>query len=293
VSGALRESEAMLVDHARKLHWAGFARATAYWRQLAEPDRVEAEVVDVDAQRRLHLSPGLDGVGVLDGQLSPLGYATVLGALDGVEAELFAADWADARARLGDAATLDDLARTPAQRRHDALVEMAERAVAAPPDALRPRPVITVLVGYETFAGRVCELAGGTVVTPGTVTRLLDRAVIERVVFDGPDRVMAVGQPRLFTGALRRAIEVRDRHCTHPGCTVPADRCEVDHVVPYANGGATTQENGTLLCPAHHRWRHRPGTGPPPDRSDAAPAAPPATTPSGGPTAHRAVTAAA
>ena len=114
-----------------------------------------------------------------------------------------------------------------------------------------------MLVGLETFTGRVCELADGTVIAPGTVAGLLDKAAIERVVFDGPDRVMAVGTTRLFTGALRRAIEVRDRHCTHPGCAVPAARCDIDHVVPYNDGGPTTQDNGVLRCPAHHRWRHQ------------------------------------
>ena len=251
------DGEALLVDHARTLGWAGFARAASYWRQLAEPDRVEADAADNDADRRLHLSPGLDGTGLLDGQLTPLGHATVRGALDRIEAELFHADWADARGRRGDAATVDDLARTPAQRRHDALVEMAERAMAAPADGLRPRPLVTVLVGLETFTGRVCELADGTVVAPGVVAGLLDRAAVERVVFDGPNRVIAVGQARLFTGALRRAIEVRDRRCTHPGCTVPAEHCDVDHVTPFAQAGATTQANGVLRCPAHHRWRHQ------------------------------------
>ncbi len=257
VAEAFADGEAVLVDHARTLHWAGFARATSYWRQLAEPDRVEAEAADHDGHRRVHLSPGLEGTGLLDGQLTPLGHATVRGALDRIEAELFQADWADARGRCGDAATLDDLARTPAQRRHDALVDMAERAMASPADGLRPRPLVTVLVGLETFTGRVCELADGTVVAPGLVAGLLDRATVERVVFDGPDRVIAVGQARLFTGALRRAIEVHDRRCTHPGCTVPAERCEVDHVVPFAEAGPTSQANGVLRCPAHHRWRHQ------------------------------------
>jgi Rieske Fe-S protein len=129
--------------------------------------------------------------------------------------------------------------------------------MATPADGLRPRPLVTVLVGLETFTGRVCELADGTVIAPGLLAGLLHRAAIERVVFDGPDRVIAVGQARLFTGALRRAIEVRDRHCTHPGCTVPAERCEVDHVVLFVHAGPTTQANGVLRCPAHHRWRHQ------------------------------------
>jgi hypothetical protein len=257
VADAFADSEPMLVGQARNLTWAHFTRTTNYWLQLAQPDQAEDDASAQEAARRVHMSPGMDGTGLLDGLLTPLGYATVRGALDRIENELFHADWAEARARLGDRACLDDLARTPAQRRHDALVEMAERAIAAPADSLRPRPLVTVLVGLETFTGRICELADGTVISPGTIAGLLDRATIERVVFDSPDRVMAVGTTRLFTGALRRAIEVRDRHCTHPGCTVPAARCDVDHVIPYNDGGPTNQANGVLRCPAHHRWRHQ------------------------------------
>jgi hypothetical protein len=57
-----------------------------------------------------------------------------------------------------------------------------------------------------------------------------------------------------------RAVElkgVRDRYCTDPGCHVPADDCDVDHVIPYADGGPTTQENGRLRCPQRHRGRRR------------------------------------
>jgi hypothetical protein len=47
------------------------------------------------------------------------------------------------------------------------------------------------------------------------------------------------------TPGLRRAIEVRDRHCQHPsGCDVPAEECDIDHKVPYSEGGLTTQGNG-------------------------------------------------
>ena len=50
----------------------------------------------------------------------------------------------------------------------------------------RPRPLYTVLVGYETFAGRLCELDDGTVIAPGLLLGDLSKADIERVVFDAP-----------------------------------------------------------------------------------------------------------
>ena len=256
-AAAFAESESQLVDHARTLDWVDFSRACAYWRQLADPDGAESDAARDESLRRLHLSPGMNGTGILDAVLTPLGHATVAEALRRIERELFDADWAEARARLGDAATPADLGRTPAQRRADALVEMAKRAMTAPKDGKRPRPLVSIYCGYETFAGRICEMADGTVVAPGNVAGLLDEALIERIVFDGPSRVIDVGEARLFTGALRRAIEVRDRHCTAPGCHVPANRCDVDHVVPHARGGRTDQGNGRLACDPDHRRRHR------------------------------------
>jgi Domain of unknown function (DUF222) len=247
--------EALLVDHARTLAWADFVRACDYWRQHADPDGIERDAAHDQALRRVHLSPGMRGTGILDGMLTPLGYATVDAALRRVEQELFDADWAAARAQHGDAATAGHLTRTPAQRRHDALVELATRAVTAPAGGKRPRPLISVFVGYETFKGRICQLAGGTVVTPGTAATLLDQALIERVVFDGPSRVIDLGRARRFTGAVRRALEVRDQHCTHAGCDQPPERCQGDHIHAWTTGGTTRVDNGQLRCGYHNRWR--------------------------------------
>jgi hypothetical protein len=69
--------EALLVDHARTLAWADFIRAIEYWRQHADPDGIERDAAHDQALRRVHLSPGLRGTGILDGMLTPLGYATV------------------------------------------------------------------------------------------------------------------------------------------------------------------------------------------------------------------------
>jgi Domain of unknown function (DUF222)/HNH endonuclease len=247
--------EAELVDDARCLPWPDFCRAVEYWRQCADADGTERDAAHDEALRRVYLSPGLRGTGHLDGLLTSLGRATVASALSRIEQELFDADWAAARAEHGDAATACHLTRTPAQRRHDALVEMARRAVTAPAEGKRPPPLVSVLVGYETFRGRVCELADRTVITPGTVAALLDEALIERVVFDGPSRVIDLGRARRFTGAVRRALDVLDRGCTHKGCDMPAERCQGDHIQPWSRGGDTKPENGQLRCAYHNRWR--------------------------------------
>jgi hypothetical protein len=62
----------------------------------------------------------------------------------------------------------------------------------------------------------VLETLNRTVIAPADLARVLDRADIERVVFDGPSRVIDVGVTRrFFTGATRRAVEV-PRPGVHP-----------------------------------------------------------------------------
>jgi len=94
-------------------------------------------------------------------------------------------------------------------------------------------------------------------VAPGALVPWLDAAYLERVVFAPERRVEVSATARLFTGATRRAVELRDRECVHPYCDVTSSRCQVDHRVPHRVGGPTTQENGQLLCGHHNRQREK------------------------------------
>ncbi|MDQ3978624.1 MAG: 13E12 repeat family protein, partial [Actinomycetota bacterium] len=186
--------ETVLVGYAKDLSYGKFRRALAYWSQAVDPDGAEERAAEQREDRRVHLSQSFEGVWFLDGLLDPIGDEVVAEALRRIEDELFSADWAEAKQRQGERARPCDLARTPAQRRADALVEMARRAGAVEAGARMGEPLLTVLVGYETFAGRVCELASGTVLTPGSLLPWLNEAWVERVVFEGPDRIKNVGQ---------------------------------------------------------------------------------------------------
>ena len=133
---------------------------------------------------------------------------------------------------------------------------MARRSTAKPADAVEPRPLLVVHLGDQTL-NRMCELASGTVITPGQLVPLLDRADIQRIVYAGRSRrITDLGQrTRFFTGPLREAILLRDRHCKHPGCRVPAHNCQVDHIHPRSKGGLTTQDNGQAGCDHHNRHK--------------------------------------
>ncbi|MDI9897132.1 DUF222 domain-containing protein [Rhodococcus sp. IEGM 1381] len=67
------------------------------------------------------------------------------------------------------------------------------------------------------------------------------------------DRALIYRPDALTTAAVR----LRDRHCRFPGCHRPADRCQLDHVIPFDHtnplgGGWTTVNNLQCLCEFHH-----------------------------------------
>ncbi|MFL5385911.1 MAG: transglycosylase SLT domain-containing protein [Longimicrobiaceae bacterium] len=43
--------------------------------------------------------------------------------------------------------------------------------------------------------------------------------------------------------------------CVFPRCTRPARSCDIDHVIPYAEGGQTETDNLAPLCRRHHRLK--------------------------------------
>ena len=79
-----------------------------------------------------------------------------------------------------------------------------------------------MLVGEDAFRN-ILEVADGTLISPATAADLLDQAVLETMLFDGPSRVLDLGHQRSFVGAARRAVEVVHRTCTGEGCHVRSD----------------------------------------------------------------------
>jgi len=65
---------------------------------------------------------------------------------------------------------------------------------------------------------------------------------------------------RASTAPVTRFVHARDQHCTFPGCTRPAARCDLDHVRPFNHqrpeaGGPSTPDNLHALCRRHHRMK--------------------------------------
>ena len=72
--------------------------------------------------------------------------------------------------------------------------------------------------------------------------------------------VIDVGRTRYRPPAgLADLVRARDRACVFPTCQTPAERCDIDHLTAWSQGGTTSLDNLTTLCEAHHRLKHTPG----------------------------------
>jgi hypothetical protein len=255
LAAASRRREALYAEHEQTLLGVAatltpddLVAAARTWRELADDELAASDAAAAHDARSLHVSPTLGG-GRIDGFLDPDATATLVRALDALVAP--------------------DPARTPdprpkAVRNADALVMLAEAWLAAPEQAGRVDIDLNVVVdvgflgrfGLDACEGR-SELRDYGPIGRATMERLTCDARVARIVMAGKSRVLDLGRSTsVISPALRKAVKVRDRHCQHPGCRVPAKWCDVHHIVHWTNGGRTDLDNLVLLCRRHHVQHH-------------------------------------
>ncbi len=150
--------------------------------------------------------------------------------------------------------------RLPEQRRADALIDVCRLALQADtlPDNGGQRPQLNVTVKYDVLTK---ELSAGTLdiggqLSPTTVRRLACDALILPAVLGNRGEVLDLGrQRRLYTGAVRRAIILRDGGCAFPGCDRPPTWCQVHHLeaVAHRRNDLRRRRTPALLAPPSHR----------------------------------------
>jgi len=239
-----RRDEPLLVEQARTLPARMLPKALSHWRRLADPDGARYDAEAAFLARRLHISPTWEGTVRVDGDLDPESGTVVMTAI-GSLAEPWALEPGDTR--------------TPAQRRADALVEICRRHLdsADRPTRNGERPHITLTLSPPDLTGDgLIDLDTGPI-TADTARRLACDACITPITIDAADQPQTAGNARRTTPpALRRALDLRDGGCTHPGCDIPARWCDAHHIVHWAHGGNTELPNLKLLCRRHHRTAH-------------------------------------
>jgi hypothetical protein len=58
---------------------------------------------------------------------------------------------------------------------------------------------------------------------------------------------------------LQHLVRARSARCTAPGCSRPAARCDLDHTVPWDQGGITCECDLAPLCRHHHKCKQTQG----------------------------------
>jgi Domain of unknown function (DUF222)/HNH endonuclease len=240
-------SEQALLKLARSLPVRDLHRAIEHWRQLADAASADAAAERRFCRRGLYVSPTLEGMVRLDGELDPESGQTIISAIGAV---------VDASARQG----TTDL-RSPAQRRADALREICRRSLDSSdrPVVAGERPHVVVSVDLRALLGTGgrAELGDAGLLPPQAARRMACDAEISRVITRGPSEPLELGRRTpVVPASLCRAVVARDRRCRFPGCGRPQAWCDCHHVVHWADGGETSLSNLVLLCRPHHRMVH-------------------------------------
>jgi hypothetical protein len=253
--GEFTASEQTLLNAAATKPVPELRRLVSDWVQAVDeksPDRAEI----LRSRRRLDVCPTPARMVRVEGELDPEGGEALLTALQAM---------VDAELRAGTGMDL----RTPAQRRADALCELAHRYLQTPdrPGVAGERPHITLMVDVETLSAADksgtrsrCELDHMGSVQPSIARRLACDASVMRVVMAGPAEPLELGRRTpVVSAGIRRAVILRDERCRFPTCTRPHAWCDAHHVIHWADGGETALRNLVLLCRPHHRLVHEGG----------------------------------
>ncbi|WP_284294497.1 HNH endonuclease signature motif containing protein [Luteimicrobium album] len=284
---ATRAVEAAALARAGCVTPTGLARHLRRARERVQPERQAVRHQRAATDRHVRLEPAADGMSWLTAFLPAATGHAVMDRLDHATTALAGRDEKRTRDQLRAdvlaALLLDDAGGTaagafarvaPAPTSTERTVD-DRAAVAGVARSVVPRvhvtvPVLTLLGqgdepadldGYGPIdAGTARELAAGA----PSFTRLLTHP--------HTGAVLDVGRESYAVPAdLRRHLVVRDATCRFPGCGRPAAACDVDHLVAYTDGGATSADNLIHLCRHHHRLKHETAWRPASSRDPAAP----------------------
>lgn len=252
--------EAKVLPRAGEQTVAQFAAAVRRAVLAVDPRTQEQQVRAAAAERRVSYQPGSDDMAWFNAYLPAADAQVVRTAIQAVADELRRSDHVD----HADCRTVD-------QYRADALAticagvldgQLSDRLGGGLPTWQGRAPHITVTVALSTLLGldeQPGELAGYGPLSADTARRLAGdpTGTWYRLVHDELGHPIDYGRTRYRPAQdLIDFVTVRDRTCRAPRCTRPAERCDIDHVHPWGDGGRTNAENLAAQCRRHHRLKH-------------------------------------
>jgi hypothetical protein len=247
---ATGETEASLVEWARHgtaSHLEEIVRGFRRVKRLLELEETNQRHANRYARWRWND----DGSLAFSARLDPEAGAQLIAAIEGMTAI------------VGGSAEPASVEESPEARRADALVALAEAAVAGGAEGLAAHvPEVVVHVDVAVLSDDAdgdCLLDDGPALAPETARRLACEAGIVTIIEDADGNPLNIGRRhRRPPTAMRRALAARDGSCRFPGCG-SRRFLHAHHVVHWARGGKTSVRTMALLCSKHHRAVHEGG----------------------------------
>jgi len=270
----LADGEQLLVGQATLLDFDDYVALLTNWERVADADGAHDDTERVHRNRKASASIVGDQF-FLDATSGTAQGAQIKEILDAFATTEWAADWEAGLLAHGDAMCPHLMDRTDTQRRMDALHAVFLKAADAQAEPTGSGFTVNIIVDLPTFEhhlaktmggdvtpldpnlpGHRCETNTGVAIDPYDMLVAAAMGHIRRVVMDSTGVITDMGRKqRLFTGALRDAVLMHSRRCVWPGCHRPANQCDADHILPWANAGPTGTRNGGPICAHHNRWK--------------------------------------
>ncbi|OFB39074.1 hypothetical protein BA059_13300 [Mycolicibacterium sp. (ex Dasyatis americana)] len=210
----------------------------------------EPETPDADA--------GVPGPDVTDSEAAdPIDEET---ELDASEERQASHEQGTAQAQQAQQAAAARDIRTQAQRNHDALKVALRELLMSKRLGRHGGLPVTVVVSTtlaELEAGAGIAVTGSGIRMPmKDLIRLASHSFHYLIIYDHytAEPLYMARTKRLATRAQRLLLYNRDRGCTRPGCTAPADHCQVHHAkADWQHGGNTDAPDLALSCGPDNR----------------------------------------
>lgn len=137
-------------------------------------------------------------------------------------------------------------------------IQMVEAAVKLLTGEIEPstKPTLNIFAPRDRQAGDPAYIPGFGWTGPEDTLALDDwLEKISPKVLDLDEAASVTTNSYTPTAGMRAFATARDGTCIFPGCTRPAERCQLDHRVPFDEGGPTTALNLFSLCQHHHNMK--------------------------------------
>jgi hypothetical protein len=238
--------DAVLAETAATRQHAQLGRVVHHYLSRLDPDGTEPDPTE---QRALSVWRHADGSRSFRGELDAVG---------GEKVEAMLESFVQADRPAGDR-------RTRSQQLADALVQAADVALASGSlpilRTVKPHVIVTIPLAdlVDPALGPGTARTGlGAEISAARARWLACDGNVTRIVIGPEDQPLNLGRThRVVPPSLRRAVELRDKHCVFAGCHAPAYWCDVHHLLEWMlHDGETSVENSALLCERHHTKVH-------------------------------------